>query len=529
MSTSFREFIDDLRRAGQLTEIAQPVDIRHIATLVDQSDKALSFENVIGYDLPVASGLINSRDRLAIAMGCEFGEIEGLLRRGLDRPIVPETINTGPVREIVQRGDEVDLFNLPVPLFSILDGGPMITAGVTLADDPKLGLNAGIYRFLVKDRNTTGIDIVTPNNLRKLAEAALAKGEALPISINIGTHPADLIAGTFKAAPGVNELAISGGMRGKAVALTPCETIPVSCIADAEIVLEAEIMPTGWTRPEGRFGEFTRLMGGLHWNPLVRIKAVSMRKGAIYYALQMPWENIWPSGPIYEAAVRRTLHEAGVQTTAVNITPGGCCHWHAIIAVKPLPGDGKNAIMAALSVADMKHVVVVDEDIDVFDGTDVEWALATRVQADKDVLIVSGARSKPLDPSLAPVPGRIPTTAKMGIDATISEDVPRERFERIAYAYADQVRLDVVLGGKAKATVAGPGEADISELAGLIRGLIAEQPLYFAELTERFEAEGFQAVARAVGELHRADELWQDQIGRYCLKGSGFAAEPPVS
>ena len=240
----------------------------------------------------------------------------------------------------------------------------------------------------------------------------------------------------------------------------------------------------------------------------------------------MPWVNIWPSGPIYEAAVRRVLHEAGVQTTAVNITPGGCCHWHAVIAIKPHPGDGKNAITAALSVADMKHVTVVEDDIDVFDPVDVEWAVATRVQADRDVLIVSNARSKPLDPSLHIEPGKVPTTAKMGIDATISDDVPRERFHRIAYAYADQVRLDDYLGpanGAAKTTK----NADVAGLADRIRSVIETQPLYFAELAERFAAEGFQAVARALGELHKAEVLWQDAEGRYCLAGSEFAATPP--
>ena len=528
MSASFREFVDDLRAAGELVEISKPVDIRHVATLVDQSDKALMFTNVTGYDIPVVSGLVNSRERLAIAMGCEFGEIEARLRRGLDNPLAPVTVNSGPAREVLAEGDEVDLFNLPVPLFSVLDGGPMITAGITLAQDPEHGLNAGIYRFLIKDRNTTGIDIVTPNNLNKLYQAALAEGEPYPISINIGTHPADLIAGTFKASIEVDELAISGGMRDEPVSLTPCRTIGVPCIADAEIVLEAEILPTGWTLPEGRFGEFSRLMGGLHWNPLVRIKAISMRRDPIYYALQMPWENIWPSGPIYEAAVRRALFEAGVQTTAVNITPGGCCHWHAVIAVKPLPGDGKNAIMAALSVADMKHVVVVDDDIDVFDGTDVEWAVATRVQADKDVLIVSGARSKPLDPSLPPTPGKIPTTAKMGIDATISDDVPRERFERIAYAYADEVKLADMMGeGPEKQPASKAAPSDIVVLAGEIEAVIETEPLYFAELAERFSDRGFQAVSRALGELHAAGVLWQDPVGRFCLKESEFAAKPP--
>lgn len=530
MAANFRELLDDLRAADELIEISKPIDIRYIATLVDQSDKALLFTNVEGYDMPVVSGVTNSRDRLAIAMDCEFSEIEGKVRAGLDRPKEPSYANTGPSREILIEGDDVDLYKLPVPLFSVLDGGPMITAGVTISKDPDgeaEGLNAGVYRFLIKEKNLTGIDIVTPNNLRKFAEKALAKNEPLPISINIGTHPFELIASTYKAPIGVSEIEISGGMRGEGLALTQCSTIDLPCVADAEIVLEAEILPTGWTKPEGRFGEFTRLMGGLHWNPHVRIKAISMRKNPIYYALHMPWENIWPSGPIYEAAVRRACHEAGVTVTDVNITPGGCCHWHALIAIKPHPGDGKNAMLAALSVADMKHVVVVDDDIDVFSGTDVEWAIATRVQADRDVMIISNARSKPLDPSLAYEPGTVPTTAKMGIDATISDDVPRERFHRIAYAYADQVKLEDYVGDANGAATPKSKGVDVSDLATRIKGVIAEKPLYFAELAEMFIAEGFQAVSRAIGELHLSEDLWQDEEGRYCLVGSEFAAEDP--
>ena len=529
MAANFRDLLDDLRAAGQLHEVSRPVDIRHIAALVDQSDKALMFTNVNGYDMAVVSGVINDRDRLAIAMGCAFGEIEGRVRAGLDRPIAPKTVNSGPARDILLEGDAVDLYSLPIPLFSVLDGGPMITAGVTLARDPdgEHGLNAGVYRYLVKERALTGIDIVTPNNLRRFAEKAFARGEPLPISINIGTHPIEVIAATYKAPIGTSEVGIAGGMRGEGLALTRCKTVDIECIADAEIVLEAEILPTGWTRPEGRFGEFTRLMGALHWNPLVRVHAISMRKAAVYYALHMPWENIWPSGPIYEAAVRRVCHEAGVEVTAVNITPGGCCHWHAVIAIKPHPGDGKNAITAALSVADMKHVTVVEDDIDVFDAIDVEWAVATRVQADRDVLIVSNARSKPLDPSLRIEPGKVPTTAKMGIDATIADDVPRQRFQRIAYAYADHVRIEDYVGAASGAAAEPQITIDAADLGARIMADIETAPAYFAELAERYAAHGFQAVARALGELHAADVLWQDFEGRHCLKGSKFAAVPP--
>ena len=523
---SLRDILVAFEANGELRRISKATDIRHIASLVDQSETALLFTNVMGYDIPVVSGIMNSRQRLAIAMGCEFGEIEALLRRGLDHPIPPVTIDANGLHDTIQEGEAVDLFNLPVPLSATLDGGPMITAGIILAHDQEFGFNAGVYRLLIKDRNTTGIDIVTPNNLRKFAEKAFAKGEALPISINIGNHPAELIASTFKAATGVDEMGIAGGMRGAGVELAPCRTIDMPFIASSEIVLEAEILPTGWTRPEGRFGEFTRLMGGLHWNPLVRVHAISMRPEPVYYALQMPWENIWPSGPIYESAVRRVLHEAGVQVTAVNVTPGGCCHWHTIAAIKPRPGDGKNAILAMLSVADMKHVVVVDEDIDVFDGTDVEWAIATRVQADKDVIIISGARSKPLDPSLPPTPGRIPTTAKMGIDATIPEDVPRERFERLSYAFADEIKLEEALGdGPAKTPAPTVSDAEVAALASEIRDLITKQPMYFLGLSEKFADRGFPMLSRAIGRLHENEELWQDKLGQLCLKGSEFGAK----
>ena len=527
MAVSFRSLLDDLRAAGELIEIKTPVDIRHLATLVDQAKTALLFRNVIGYDMPVLSGLIKSRERIAIAMGCRFAETEAKLRHGLDHPIEPVAVKSGPAREVILMGSDVDVFALPVPLFSVYDGGPMITAGVTLARDPEHGLNAGIYRFQVKERNLTGIDIVTPNNLRKYAERAYAAGQPLPISINIGTHPFEIIASTYKAPIGTSEMAIAGGLRGEAVRLTSCETIDVPCLADAEIVLEAEILPTGWTKPEGRFGEFTRLMGGLHWNPHVRVKAIARRRDAIYYALHMPWENIWVSAPIYEAALRRVLKEAGVLVTAVNVTPGGCCHWHAVIAIKKHPGDGKNAILAALSVADMKHVVIVDDDIDVFDGMDVEWAMATRVQADRDVVIISDARSKPLDPSLPPTHGHIPTTAKCGVDATIPENVPRERYQRVTYAYAGEVKLDDVLNATVDRGAVESPDADLAALSEQIRGALETTPLYFAEIAERFAAPGFANVSRALGRLHGAGTLAQDSVGRYSLAGSAFGASPP--
>src|ERR1051326_4990480 len=399
MESSFRGFLKTLRAHDELLEISQPVDLRNVAALVPQADKAVLFTRPRGYSMPVVSGLLNSRARLALAMGVDYRAIEGKLRAAMDKPIAPKVVKKAPVKEVIQTGGKVDLYRLPVPVFGLMDGGPMITGAVVIAEDPEYGMNAGMYRLMVKEKNVTGIDIVTPNNLRRYAERALQKKKPLPISMSIGVHPYEMIASTFKAALGTNELGYAGGLRGAALKLAPGETIPVPCIADAEIVLEGEILPEGWVHPEGPFCEFNRLMGGIHMNPRVRVKSIMRRSDAMYYALQMPWENIWMSAPIYEAAARKVLFEAGVQTVAINVTPGGCCHWHIVASIKKAPGDGKNAIMALLSIADIKHVTIVDDDIDVFDPVDVEWAMATRVQADRDVVIISNARSKPLDPS----------------------------------------------------------------------------------------------------------------------------------
>ncbi|EWY41080.1 carboxylyase [Skermanella stibiiresistens SB22] len=526
---SFRQFLKRLRDEGELIDFEQPIDIRHIATLVDQSDKALMFHNVIGYDVPVVSGIIRSQKRAIMSMGCEnYPEIEAKLKRAIDNPIAPRMVETSPNQEIVIEGDDVDLYKLPIPMSSIYDGGPMITAGVVLARDPEFGLNSGIYRFIVKEKNLTGIDIVTPNNMRLFARRAFEAGKPCPISISIGTHPFEIMGSGFRAPLGVDEMAISGGMRGAPVELAQCGTIDVPYIADAEIVIEAEILPTGWVYPEGRFGEFTRLMGGLHWNPIVRVKAVRMRKDAIYYALHMPWENTWLAAPTRYTQIRQALKTAGVAVKDINVTLGGCAFWHAVISIKKQAGEGKNAILAALSVLDLKHVVVVDDDIDVFNPTDVEWAIATRVQADKDVVIISGARGKPLDPSL-PVtpPGVVPTTAKMGIDATISEGIPKERFERIAYAYADTAILKDYVEGKRDTVGSTANGGEVAEVAEAILAMVREEPRYYTAIADAFAHYNFETVARALGELHTKGLLWQDARGRMCERGSKHAVQHP--
>ncbi len=438
-----RKFIKDLEEAGELTRIRKPVDPRYITPLTAQCDKGVFFERIVGYEMPVVSGLVGTMDRLAIGMKMDKRAIGRRVAHAVQHPIPPVVRSDGPCQEVVLKDRDVDLTRFPLPLHSDLDGAPYISAGMTIAKDGQYGRNTGFYRLMYNDPSHLGIGLMGPSDLRLFYQRALAAGRPLPLAIAIGTHPSDMVAVTYKAPIGSDELAIAGGLRGEPLELVRCRTIDAEVIANAEIVLECEIEPIGFTVDEGRFGEFTRFVGGHIMMPLIKVKAITHRKNPIFQAIHMPMDNIVLDAPVYEAVAWNILEMAGIETTAINVSTGGCGQFHVVAAIKKRPGEGKNALMALLSSASFKYAVVVDDDIDVYDPDRVEWAIFSRVQADRDVIIISDARAKPLDPSLqAPKPPAVlPLTSKMGIDATIPEYANRERYTTITYPFMNEVRL----------------------------------------------------------------------------------------
>jgi 2,5-furandicarboxylate decarboxylase 1 len=187
------------------------------------------------------------------------------------------------------------------------------------------------------------------------------------------------------------------------------------------------------------------MQGDLKHNPLFRITAITMRKNAIFQSLQMPWENDWLNGPATEAACTRVLGLVGIQPVAVRATEGGCCGWSVVASIKKRAGEGKNALAALLSLPVVKQAIVTDDDIDIDNPNEVEWAVTFRCQADKDIVIMSGMKGKHVDPSVRPwelKPGELPTTSKFGIDATIPEGIPAFRYERIVPAFLDRIRAE---------------------------------------------------------------------------------------
>jgi 2,5-furandicarboxylate decarboxylase 1 len=263
--------------------------------------------------------------------------------------------------------------------------------------------------------------------------------------VSIGVHPIEILSAAYKAPPGVSELAIAGGLHGAPVPLARCRTIDVPAIADAEIVLEGALLPIGWTEDEGPFGEFAGMYGDLKHNPVFKVSAITHRRDAVFQLLQMPWENAWLGAAATEAQVWNVLRTAGVDVVDVAVTEGSACRWSVIASIRKRAGGGKNALLAILALPDTKHALVVDEDVDIHDPAQVEWARTFRVQADRDVMVIEGAQGKHVDPSVRPwelAKGQLPMTAKMGIDATIPEGIPPMFYDRIRHVWLDDVKLE---------------------------------------------------------------------------------------
>ena len=419
-----RLFLEKLEEMGDLVRIKDPFSTRYeivglTRQAADADGPALLFENVKESEFPVLSNLYGSKRRIALALGVPEEELFRYYLEHEEDYIEPRIVDEGPCQEIVLTGDEVDLRKLPILLHYEKDCGPYITAGIQIAKHPDTGQrNVSIHRLLLLDKNLVTVYAPPGRHLARIIQRNEDFGRGTPIATAIGVDPIIGIASQARVPMGYDEFAVAGGLGREPVELVRCKTIPVEVPAYSEIVLEGETIP-GERVPDGPFGEYPGTYSPVKQAPVMRIKAITMRRRAIYQnALTgMPMtENHWMMQPAATAMVYREAHKICPEVKAVNVTPGGTCRHHVIISIKKRHAyEARNLILGLLAgPLGAKHVVVVDEDIDVFNMLQVEWAINTRVQPDKDVIIIPELYSPTLDPS-APIER---ATAKMGIDAT---------------------------------------------------------------------------------------------------------------
>lgn len=441
---NFRQQVDFLESRGDLVRVEREVDpVFEVAAVAKHLDPgpAVLFENVKGHDMPVVIGTDGDRRRIAASIGVSPLDLAERYAEAISDPIVPVVVDDGPIKEVIRHKD-IDLMSeFPILTHYERDGGPYLTTGVVVAEDPERGIrNLSYHRLQV-----TGPDemrgLIVPRHLRQMVETAESENRPVPVAIVIGLDSAErLAAATWGSAIplGFDELSIAGALKGRPEEIVHCETVPVHVPANAEIVIEAEILPH-IRKDEGPFAEFTGNYGPMSENEVFQVKAITRREMPLVQSLvAFTSEHHNLLGMPYEPVVLKTLRGVLPNTEAVHITAGGCGKFHAVVRIKKRhEGDGKDAIIAALhAVRDIKQVVVVDDDVDPFDAKDVEWAIATRFRADQDLLVITGAKGNELDPSTFGTA----ITSKMGLDATkpLGE---AGRFEKVRVPGIDEIDI----------------------------------------------------------------------------------------
>jgi UbiD family decarboxylase len=440
MTMTLRDFLHAARQAGYLVTIEQPVDpYLEMAPVIAALDgRPTLFNHVIGSEFRVLSGQCSDRRYFALALGCEVSELVFRLAGALAAPQAPPVVDraAAPCQEVVM--PEVDLRRIPFLTHYAEDAGPYATAAIAIVNDPDSGPNVSFHRCLRLDGTHLAARIVE----RRGTHTALQKSPGgLPVAICIGLPLHVLLAASMAPAPGVNELDI-------AQALAPTPLVPAYSNADLLIPAEAEFVLEGRithrTVAEGPFVDLTETWDIIRQQPVIKIDCITHRGDAIYHALlpgQLEHKMLMgmPREPSIYAAVNQV-----VRCLNVSITPGGASWLHAVVQIdKRHQDDGLRAAEAAFrGHGSLKHVVVVDDDVDIYDPNDVEWAIATRFQADRDLLLWENEPSSSLDPSATHVPGQKSRTAKMGLDATIPWDSPDgctrlHEFKRVSFPAAD--------------------------------------------------------------------------------------------
>jgi len=497
-----RHFLESLG-ADELERREAPTDLADVAQALEGNPKAVWFTRAGPEGAALAGNVAGSRSRIARAFGVPK---ELLLREVLERlkgeyPVEEINSEIAPAQQIVLTGEQADFTKLPAHLQHGLDGAPYISASVDFAFDAANGwTNVGMRRIMLRGRREAGVDLNAPSDLRAIYQAQLKRGEPLPIAFAVGSHPVDHVAATMRLVG--DELALIAALRAAPLAVVKCVTSDLRVPADAEYVLEGYLDARGYAEPEGPYGEFLGYYGAVKANPVFHLTAVTRRRDAVFQTSTISGRMLARTDTAQLNALRaeviiwRALESAVRGAKAVYATPASGGAFNVRVALESrVPGEARNAIAAAMGcLVNVKHVFVVDPDVDIFSDEQMDWALATRFQADRDLIVASGFRAVPLDPSLAGTR----SGAKAGFDLTLpflAQGQPRPMEHRIS----------------------GPPLYEGRRFAS-VEAALADGPKFFAELMAAKGSRDGREIVLALETLQRSGRLARDAEGRYGLK-----------
>jgi 2,5-furandicarboxylate decarboxylase 1 len=442
---TLREWLDRLAALDRLAVIRPDKSLRfELAAIAAKLDgtRATLFPSPGGHSMPVVSGIVASRAWIADAMGVAPADLLKRFQEAVNHPLPCEQIERAPVQAVVHRAP-IDLNALlPAPVHNELDGGPYLTAGLTISANPVTGRqNVSVNRCQLQGGNRLGVS-VSSRDTGSFRAAAEAAGAALPIAIVIGVDPLSLVASQAIVPQDQDELEVSGALQGRPLRVVKCLTNNLLVPADAEIVLEGRMLPDV-REPEGPFGEFTQYYGPRGDRIVVEIDVVTHRENPIFHTIIGGGnEHVLLGAVSREASFLNTMQRIFPNVTNVHLPPGGVGRYHLYVQMnKQYEGSAKNVIFSAFAMHhDVKLVVVVDEDVDIYNPAEVDWAIATRFQADRDLVLQSNCRASRLDPT-----SRNGIGAKLGFDATKMLDASPLHFTRIRVPGKDEVDVEAVV------------------------------------------------------------------------------------
>ena len=423
--------------------VSPEYEIAAIAKKLD-GRQAVLFPKPAGHSVSVVSGYVAARAWIAEAMGTGESDLLAAFRDASEKPTKCTEVpaSKAPAQQVViEKPDLLELF--PIPRHSEHDSAQYITAGVIVARSPATGAqNVSIQRIQVKDGRRLQA-LILPRHLSAFHTMAEEKGEALPIAIVIGADPLTILASQAVVPIDQDELEIAGSLHGAPLEVVKCIGSEIRVPAHAEIVIEARVLPNV-RELEGPFGEFPKTYSPAGQHQVIEVERVTHRRNPIWHTIvPAELEHLMLGAIPREATILGLLQRSFPNVLDAHLSLGGTCRYHLYVKMKKRrESEGKNVIMAAFGAHfDVKQVIVVDDDVDVHDPTEVEWAVATRFQADRDLVVVAGAQGSPLDPSTT-LTGTIDgTSAKMGLDATRPLAYEGHTFTRIRVPGEDQVDL----------------------------------------------------------------------------------------
>lgn len=431
-----RSWLDELDARGDLARLKAPIDPdQDVAAVLERADgrRAVRFDDVRGAEFPLVGNTVPDRVHLGAVLGCDPAQVADRFAAALDAPApCPEAAAAdAPVLVNRMTGDRL-LSALPLTRQHSEDGGMYLTSALLAVRDPASGrMNLSINRLLAAGERELRA-LLLPGRLRRIFTEAEAAGRDLDVALVVGVHPALVLASQSPADRELDDYAVANALAGP-VELVAAPTVDALVPARAEFVLEGRFR-AGRRAAEGPFGEYPRTYGPGGPAPVIELLAAWHRDDPLFQAiLSGGREHFYAGGVPREAACVRALRGAGLDVAALRLPESGSCRLSAVVALRdPAPGAPTTAMMTLfLTAPTIKQVTVVNDDVDVTDDEQVGWAHATRVQADRDLLVVPNAKGSSLDPSAE---GGL--TAKLGIDATVPQ-ADRERYAQMAVAPAD--------------------------------------------------------------------------------------------